>query len=168
MCERPHVHLRRTRVRTCTCQCPPCASVRATTKTGQQWEPKQCQAATLCSLITKRRLHWLAYKGPFFDPVAVSKRQKPSDNVSLEEMLQVEFGSCQMHPSVSLARFSEVSYPYSSGVGLMWNLWQGHPVLSFGTPACRSMLLTLGLNDRLNEAGVTAPWIGHYSSVAKS
>lgn len=50
----------------------------------------------------------------------------------------------------------------------MLDLWQGHPVLSSGTVLCRSMLLTLGLNDRLNEAGVTAPWIGHYSSVAKS
>lgn len=29
-----------------------CVCVCVTTKTGQQWETKQCQAATLCSLIT--------------------------------------------------------------------------------------------------------------------
>lgn len=39
-------------VHVCECLC-----VCVTTKTGQQWETKQCQAATLCSLITK----WILY-----------------------------------------------------------------------------------------------------------
>lgn len=55
-------------VQACVCvcgcvftECVVCMSVSAcvcvTTKTGQQWETKQCQAATLCSLITK----WILY-----------------------------------------------------------------------------------------------------------
>ena len=65
----------------CVCVCLPsvwlcmsatvCACV--TTKTGQQWETKQCQAATLCSLIIKWvlyswvRSYWPRYKGLIFD-----------------------------------------------------------------------------------------------------
>lgn len=75
-----------------------CMSVRArvcvTTKTGQQWETKQCQAATLCSLITKWILYswvcsyWLRYKGLFFDLYScwwfswIIKVSNPSDNMS--------------------------------------------------------------------------------------
>lgn len=49
-----------------------CMCVCVTTKTGQQWGTKQCQAATLCSLITKWILYswvcsyWLIYKGLIF------------------------------------------------------------------------------------------------------
>lgn len=56
----------------CVCACL-WVCVCVTTKTGQQWETKQCQAATLCSLITKWILYswvcsyWLRYKGLFFD-----------------------------------------------------------------------------------------------------
>lgn len=70
------------------------ACVCVTTKTGQQWETKQCQAATLCSLITKWILYswvcsyWLRYKGFFFDLYScwwfswIIKVSNPSDNMS--------------------------------------------------------------------------------------
>lgn len=65
-----------------------------TTKPGQQWETKQCQAATLCSLITKWILYswvcsyWLRYKGWFFDLYScwwfsrIIKVSNPTDNMS--------------------------------------------------------------------------------------
>ncbi len=79
-------------------ECVVCMSVSAcvcvTTKTGQQWETKQCQAATLCSLITKWILYswvcsyWLRYKGLFFDLYScwwfswIIKVSNPTDNMS--------------------------------------------------------------------------------------
>lgn len=79
----------------CFCAClRVLACVCVTTKTGQQWETKQCQAATLCSLITKWILYswvcsyWLRYKGLFFDLNScwwfsrIIKVSSPTDNMS--------------------------------------------------------------------------------------
>lgn len=78
----------------CVCLLCVCVPVCVTTKPGQQWETKQCQAATLCSLITKWILYswvcsyWLRYKGLFFDLYScwwysrIIKVSNPSDNMS--------------------------------------------------------------------------------------
>lgn len=71
VCTHMHVAWGHVYVRMYVCVCKN-SHVRVTTKTGQQWETKQCQAATLCSLITKWILYswvcsyWLRYKGLFF------------------------------------------------------------------------------------------------------
>lgn len=99
-CTRRHMHVAFNHIRVCVSSLS--ATVRVcerlhvcvTTKAGQQWEPKQCQAATLCSLITEWIRYswvcsyWLGYKGLFFDLYScwwfswVIKVSNATDNMS--------------------------------------------------------------------------------------